>query len=321
MTKSTAPVKATIAGGVIVAIAAVTLGLVAVGDLLLGAPEPSQEDLALAQGTGAGASAEAEEDGEEVEEAAAPAAPAVPVVEDSIVELPYNDPLTPVLPFRENPFEVVTEPGGTTPQGPGYAMGERLVRVPYTGVWMPESDAEAYQRVKRLSLDYYQAIADANFGARFDWGQNSFPRPHGVMQPVPAEPTPLLVQPASFFGPGGSAVGPVGPAEGGTAEPGGPRPGVEAQPVDQVGPRVQPKTNPARIRRVAGIVHDGTAVAIVEVEAAGAITRMRVRPGETFSVGDEEFRVRAIAEGEIVLVQTESDEEVRVPLRGRAANE
>jgi phosphatidylserine decarboxylase len=62
-------------------------------------------------------------------------------------------------------------------------------------------------------------------------------------------------------------------------------------------------------------------VAIVEIESSGTVTRLRVQPGETFSVGEEQFKVRAIAEGEIVLIQTESGEEVRVPLRGRAANE
>jgi len=324
MTKSGRLSKPTMIGGAILVVAAVTLGFVALAASVVGGPDAgSSLDVALAQGTDSGAAAGTTADAPDaaVAETPAPVPASAPPVDDSVVDMPYSDPLAPLLPYRENPFAVVTEPGGTTTKGPGYAMGERLVRVPRTGLWMPESDAETYERVKRLSLDYYQAIADANFGARFQWGQTSFPRPHSVMQPTPTQPTPLLVQPASFFGVGFGEIGPVGPTEGPGVTPGGPRPGVEAQPVDQVGPRTQPKTNPSRIRRVAGIVHDGTAVAIVEIESSGTVTRLRVQPGDTFSVGEEQFKVRAIAEGEIVLIQTESGEEVRVPLRGRAANE
>lgn len=326
MTRSGRLSRPTMIGGAILVVAAVTLGFVALAAGMVGeANGPSPRDVAWAQAQGSettgGESATTEATGEAIAATASPAQQPAAPADDSIVDMPYSDPLAPLLPYRENPFQVVTEPGGTTTKGPGYAMGERLVRVPHTGLWMPESDAETYQRIKRLSLDYYEAIADANFGARFLWGQNSFPRPHSVMQPKPAEPTPLFVQPASFFGVGVGEVGPVVPGEGPGVEPSGPRPGVGAQPVEQIGPRSQPKTNPSRIRRVAGIVHDGAAVAIVEIESSGTVTRLRVQPGETFSVGDEEFRVRAIAEGEIVLIQTDTGAEVRVPLRGRAANE
>jgi hypothetical protein len=72
---------------------------------------------------------------------------------------------------------------------------------------------------------------------------------------------------------------------------------------------------------VAGIVHDGVAAAIIEVDKDGIISRLLKKPGETFTVGEVGYRVRAIGETEIVLVEVATGSEVRVPLRGVAANE
>jgi len=231
--------------------------------------------------------------------------------------LPTEDPLAPTEPYRENPFKPVTEPGGTTPVGQGYVNGERLVQLPDTGAFVPEADARIWADIKRRNMGYFEALEAANFGWRFQWGVTQFPRPRTVLQPSMGAEIPLLLPPASYFVPSTGVIGPVGPGPGET----GPKPGVGPEAVGGVGPRVQPKTESARIRRVAGIVHDGTAAAIMEVETAGTVTRLLIQPGQTVDVGSTRYNVKAINENEVVLVDAVTGDEVRVQLRSRAATE
>jgi len=308
--------RAALIAGAVVCVLAVGAGAAALVRGVAGNHE-SKAGLSYAQVTPAGEPAAG---GATAGAPAAEAAPGVPGGAAGALmglALPTEDPLAPTEPYRENPFKPVTEPGGTTPVGQGYVNGERLVQLPDTGAYVPEADARIWSDIKRRNMDYFEALEAADFGWRFQWGVTQFPRPRTVLQPSMGAEIPLLLPPASYFVPSTGVVGPVGP--GGVET--GPKPGVGPQPVGAVGPRVQPKTDPARIRRIAGIVHDGTAAAIVELETAGVVTRLLITPGQTVTIGTTGYNVKAITENEVVLVDTVTGNEVRVPLRSRAATE
>ncbi len=223
------------------------------------------------------------------------------------VDLPALDPLSPLLPYRENPF--VARPPS---EDPG------LVRLPGQGVYVTPEDREIWNTLRRSNMEFYKAYMEANFGRSFAWGSTHFPRPRSVLQPAGEMGSELLLPPARpiLAGEGVAVTG----ATGGAAE-GGPRPEVGAQETSAVEARTTPKTGGARIRRVTGIVHDGTAAAIIEIEDAGQVETRVVKPGAGLEVGGRQYRVRSIGETGIVLLDAATNEELSIPLRGRTVNE
>lgn len=242
-------------------------------------------------------------------EAGAPAAPPPGAAAEEPWSLPTDDPYAPFEPYRKNPFMPMRVVGDRD-RAEEQPREPRMVRVWGLGVYTDEETAKAWAEIKNRNMSYFELLEEADFGHRFEWGVTRFPRPSTVIQPVDHGPAPQLLPPPEW---GGAGVGVAPPP---TVE--GPRPDVTAQPI---GPRVTTKTATSRIRRVAGVIHDGVAAAIVEVDNNGRIERLLVKPGNELTVGGVVYRVRSIGEDEVVLVEGETGDEVRIPLRGRAANE
>lgn len=229
--------------------------------------------------------------------APAPAAPAAATATES--GLPDLEPLSPLEPYRENPF--VARP---------QAHDEGLVYLPRLGTYVTPADASIWGSIVRSNQEYFKANLDNNFGYRFSWDSTHFPRPRTVIQPSGAEPSLMLPQPPA-------AIIAMDAAPTGTQ-------GTAVRPPDADGaaaPRSTVRTDSAVVRRVAAIIHNGTAVAIIEYEQDGALQRIQVRAGQEFVIGNVKYRVRAIGAADIVLVNVASNAELTVPLRGRAADE
>jgi hypothetical protein len=237
-------------------------------------------------------------------DAAAPGTPAPPVAA-SESQLPDLEELSPLEPYRENPF--VTRPE---------AHEEGLVLLPRLGTYVTPADAQIWGSLVRSNQEYFKANLENNFGFHFGWGTTRYPRPRTVLQPAPAEPTTLFPQPPS------ATITLDGVGVGATAAEGaGPRPGTGAQPTGGVEPRSTTKAETATVRRVAAVVHNGTAIAIIEYEEAGKPKRIQVRAGQEFGLGTVKYRVRSISGTDVILVNLATNAELTVPLRGRTANE
>jgi len=229
--------------------------------------------------------------------AAAAPAPAAPTAESSLPDL---EPLSPLEPYRANPF--VARP---------QAHDEGLVYLPRMGTYVSPADAAIWGSIVRSNQEYFKANLDNNFGYRFSWDSTHFPRPRTVIQPSGAQPSLLFPQPpAAVISLDAPAVGPTTGGPGTGATTGG-----------AAVPRSTVRTDSAVVRRVAAIIHDGSALAIIEYEKDGVLERIQVRAGQEFVIGNVKYRVRAIGAADIVLVNVASNEVLTVPLRGRSADE
>lgn len=238
--------------------------------------------------------------------AAGPGAPAAVPAPASESQLPDLEELSPLEPYRENPF--VTRPE---------AHEEGLVLLPRLGTYVTPADAQIWGSLVRSNQEYFKANLENNFGFRFGWGTTRYPRPRTVLQPTPAGPTTLFPQPPS------ATITLDGVGVGATAADGaGPRPGTTTQPgATGVEPRSTTKAETATVRRVAAVVHNGTAIAIIEYEETGTLKRIQVRAGQEFDLGTVKYRVRSIGGTDVILVNLATNAELTVPLRGRTANE
>jgi hypothetical protein len=158
-----------------------------------------------------------------------------------------------------------------------------------------------------------------------------FPRPRLVTQPIGPVPEPLGIQPASWSIPNPSIPVAAPPELGGEAVRPVVQPPVEvvprvgdggAQPVGPVGPRQRRKPPDWPIRRVAGILHNGMSLALIEVVDGGE-TRIEPpkRPGDTITAGGRQILIRSIGLDYVVLREVGTTEDFVLRLRGRTGNE
>ena len=157
------------------------------------------------------------------------------------------------------------------------------------------------------------------------FAERMFPQARQVRQPLTPAPEPLGVRPAEWVVPAPDIEVSSEPI----------RPGLAVSPA-VVAPRVPTTTTQAptpeevravrkpgayAIRRVAGLLHDGIALAIIEAVEGDAVRTFVVKPGESIVVGGTRFVVRRIGKDSVTLRESGSTQDVVVRLRGRAANE
>lgn len=156
------------------------------------------------------------------------------------------------------------------------------------------------------------------------FAERAFPQARNVRQPMTPIAEPLGVRPAYWMPPAPDIAVMAEPILPGLAV----SPTVVAPPVidtpvatQQAGPRVDRKSPAWSIRRVAGLLHDGIALAIIEAYEGDAVKTFVVKPGQSIVVGGARFVVRSIGRDAVTLREAGSTDDTVVRLRGRAANE